>query len=99
MSSLRRALAITGERSVRTAVRCRRSEIPPKRATSGFLPSSRLTMTWKHLRGPFGVSIIVLYFRDILATVEWCFAAKVFSIEVSMAHRSLPRRYTSWARK
>ncbi len=99
MSSLRRALVITGERSVRTAVRCRWSGIPPKRATSGFLPPSRLTITWKHRRGPFGVSIIALYFRDILATVEWCFAAKVFSSEVSMTHRSLPRRYTSWARR
>ena len=28
-------------------VRCRRSGIPPNRATSGFLPRSRSTLTWK----------------------------------------------------
>jgi hypothetical protein len=99
ISSLRRALAMIGEKSVRIAVVCCLSGIPPKRATSGFLPPSRLTMTLKHFRGPSGVSTVDLYLRAIFVTVERCLHAKVFSSEVSVTHRSLPRRNMSWARR
>ena len=44
-------------------------------------------MTWKHVRGPSGVSIVVLYFRAIFVTVQRCFPARVLSIEVSMTQR------------
>jgi hypothetical protein len=62
ISSLRRVLAMTGERSDRTAVRYRLSGMPPNRATSGVLPPSRLMVTWRQWRGPWGVSIVVLYY-------------------------------------
>ena len=39
-----------------TAFFCRRSGIPPNRATSGFLPL-RSMLASKHLRGPYGVSM------------------------------------------
>jgi hypothetical protein len=42
------------------AVRCRLSGIPPKRATSGFLPPLRWTVTCKHVRGPSEVWIVAL---------------------------------------
>src|SRR5215472_609160 len=99
ISSLRRELDMTGRWSVRTAVRTRLSGIPPKRATSGFLPRSRSTVTWKTLRGPVGDSILVLYFRAILLTVLRCFPASVFSIEVSITHWRRLRRNTSWAKR
>ena len=95
ISSLRWVLAMTGETSVRTAVRCRLSGIPPKRATSGFLPPSRSTVTCRHARGPSGVSIVALYVRAIFMTGERCLLASVFSREVSMTQWSLPRRKTS----
>ena len=40
---------------------CRDSGIPPKRAISGFIPF-RGIITFRHLRGPFGVWILLLYF-------------------------------------
>ncbi len=93
------ALGAGQDRSRRMAVRSRRSGIPPKRATSGLRPRSRSTLTCRQLRGPAGVSIVALYFRAIVVTVQWCFPARVFNSEVSMTHRSLPRRNTSWARR
>src|SRR5258708_4088280 len=54
ISSLRRVLAMTGRWSVTTAVRARRSGIPPKPATSGSLPLSRFITTCRHLRRPTG---------------------------------------------
>ena len=57
---------------------------PAEPWTSGFLPL-RSTLAWKQLRGPCGVSMVALYFRAIFVTVERCFAARVLSIEVSMA--------------
>ena len=60
ISSLRRTVTGTGWRSSRTAFFCRLSGIPPNRATSGFLPSPRSTLAWKHVRGPCGVSIFGL---------------------------------------
>src|SRR5258707_9899094 len=97
ISSLRRVLAMTGRWSVRTAVRARRSGIPPKRVTSGFLPLSRLMTTCRHLRGPAGVSTVALYLRAIALTVERCLPASVLSSEVSMTQCRRPRRNTSWA--
>ena len=46
-----------GLRSIRTALRCRRSGTPPNVVVSGFLPG-RSTLTWKHLRGPCGVAMV-----------------------------------------
>ncbi len=43
-----------------TAVLCRLRGIPPKRATSGFLPRSRCTVTWKHDLGPSAVAMVAL---------------------------------------
>jgi hypothetical protein len=59
-------------------VRARRSGIPPKRATSGFLPLSRSTVTCRHLRGSAGVSTTALYLRAIMLTVERCLPVSVF---------------------
>ena len=58
-SSLWRMMPGTGRRSVRTASFCRRSGMPPNRATSGFLPL-RSILASRHLRGPYGVSIAAL---------------------------------------
>ena len=63
--SFRLALAMTGRWSVRAAVRTRRRGIPPKRATSRFLPLSRSMTGCRRLRGPAGVSMTVLYFPAI----------------------------------
>src|SRR6266540_2000416 len=86
-----------GERSASTAFVCRRSGMPPNRATSGRFPSRRSTVTWKHTRGPSGVSMVVLYLRAIFDTEEWCFPARVLSSEVCMTHRSLSSLQTSAA--
>jgi hypothetical protein len=61
--------------------------MPPNRATSGFLPL-RSTLASRHLRGPCGVSTVVLYFRAIFDTDERCLFARVFSSEVSMTQCS-----------
>src|SRR5258708_37868910 len=97
VNSLGRVVAMTGRWWVRTAVRARRSGIPPKRVTSGFLPLSRLMTTCRHLRGPAGVSTVALYLRAIALTVERCLPASVLSSEVSMTQCRRPRRNTSWA--
>ena len=90
-SSLRRMMPGTGTRSAMTASRCRRSGIPPNRATSGFLPL-RSTLASKHLRGPYGVSMVAAYLRAIFDTDERCLLARVFSIEVSMTQSSRESR-------
>jgi hypothetical protein len=53
ISSLR-LVAGAGWRSVRTALRCRLSGMPPNLATSGFLPA-RSVVASKQVRGPCGV--------------------------------------------
>jgi len=85
-----------GFRSLMIAVGWRLRGIPPKRETSGSLPS-RGTVTWKQIRGPSPVATRVLYLRAIFVTVEECFAARVLSMDVSMTQRRRPRRQTSWA--
>ena len=59
---------------MRTAPVLRTSGIPPNLATRSGL-FSRLTLASKHVRGPWGVSVLALYFAAILATVDWCLAA------------------------
>jgi hypothetical protein len=54
-------------RSLMTALRCRFSGMPPKRATSGFLPS-RWVRASKHLRGPCGVAMVAMCLRAIWFT-------------------------------
>jgi hypothetical protein len=88
---------MTGERSVTTAVHCHLSGIPSKRATSGFLPPSRSTATFKHARGLSGVPLVALYVRAIFMTVERCVPARVFSSEIPMIQWSVLRRKTFWA--
>ena len=90
-SSLGRGAEGAGSRSVRTAVFCRRSGMPPNRATSGFLPA-RSTVASKHRRGPWGVTMVVLCLSAIFVTVERCFAASVLSMEVFMTHSSRSSR-------
>jgi hypothetical protein len=91
ISSLRLVLAMIGDRSVRTAAWCRRSGMPPKRATSGFLPRSRCTVTWKQVRGPSGVSMVVLYLAAILVTVDRCFPARAGVLVCVLAEDVLMR--------
>jgi hypothetical protein len=86
MSSLRR-VGGAGGRSVRIAVFCRRSGMPPNRATSGFLPPLRATVASKQVRGPCGVSMVALKTGPIFAAVEPCFPARVLSMELSMTQR------------
>ena len=85
-------VAGTGSRSRRIAFFCRRSGIPPKVATSGFLPSPRSTLTCRHLRGPCGVSIVAPYLRAIFDTDESYLPASVFSSEVTMTQCSRSSR-------
>ena len=70
--------------------------IPPNRATRSGLPS-RWTLASKHVRSPYGVSIFAWYLVAILDTVDWYFAARVFSIDVRACQCSPPRRQTSAA--
>ena len=62
---------MTGIRSAMTAVRERVSGIPPKRATNGFPPLSRCTITSKHVRNASLVRTRVLRcptsLRDVVA--------------------------------
>ena len=99
ISSLRRTVTGTGSRSTGTVFFCRRSGMPPNRATSGFLPSPRSTLTWKHLRGPCGVWTVALYLRAIFDTDESCFPARVFSNEVTMTQFNRLSRETSPANR
>jgi hypothetical protein len=57
ISSLRRTVTGAGARSVRIVPFLRRRGMPPNRATSGLRPL-RSTLTWKHLRGPYGVVMV-----------------------------------------
>ena len=66
---------------MRTASLSRTRGIPPNRATRSGLPS-RWTLASKHVRSPYGVSILALYLVAIFDTVDWCLAARVFSIDV-----------------
>ena len=75
-SSFRRTLTGRGAWSVRTAFLLRRNGIPPNRATSGLRPS-RSTLTSKHLRGPDGVVMVVLWRSAIWVTVESCLAGRM----------------------
>src|SRR5512133_2838742 len=56
---------------------CGRSGIPPYRATSGFLPPVRSFVASKHVRSPYGVSTLALYFAAVLHTVERCLPGRV----------------------
>jgi hypothetical protein len=49
---------------------------------------SRSKRASKQVRKPCGVTILALNFRAIFDTVERCLAARVWSIEVSITHRS-----------
>ena len=60
ISSLRRTVMGGGIWSLRTAFFLRRRGIPPNRATSGSRPG-RSTLASKHLRGPYGVSMVAFY--------------------------------------
>ena len=55
---LRRVAPGTARRSIRIAIYCRRSGMPPNRATSGCLPILS-KVTWKHRRRPCGVTMVV----------------------------------------
>src|SRR3954467_2117111 len=79
-SSVWRMMPGPGRRSVRTASFCRLSGMPPNRATSGFLPL-RSTLASTHLRGPCGVSMVVLYLRAIVDTDARYLLASVLSSE------------------
>jgi len=69
--------------------------MPPNRATSGFLPSPRSTLTCMHLRGPYGVWMVDWYFRAIFVTDESHLPASVFRSEVTMTQCSRLSRATS----
>src|ERR1019366_2314545 len=97
ISSLGRVTG-AGRRSLRTAFCCLLRGMPPNVATCGFLPG-RSTLASKHLRGPCGVRMVVLYLRAIFDTVESCLAASVLSIEVLAAHSSRFSLQTSPARR
>ena len=56
---------------------------------------ARSTLASKQVRGPCGVAMVALYLRAIFDTVEWCLAARVLSIEVSMTQCSRFSRQTS----
>jgi hypothetical protein len=81
-----------GTRSVKIAVRCRLSGMPPNVATNGCFPSPRSTTACMHARGPCGVSIVAAYLRATFVTVESCLRASVLSSEVSVTQRSRSSR-------
>ena len=81
---------------MRTASFLRASGIPPNRATRSGLPS-RWILASKQVRSPCGVSMVAWYLAAIFDTVDWCLAARVFSIDVSAYHRSALSRQTSLA--
>jgi hypothetical protein len=83
-------------RSNRTASLLRTRGIPPNRATSAGLPA-RSTRTSMHVRSPYGVETLALCLAAVFVTVDWCFAASVFSIDVSASHRRRVNRQTSLA--
>ena len=70
--------------------------IPPNRATGSGLPS-RWTLASKQVRSPCAVSIFAWYLAAIFDTVDWYFAASVFSIDVKAFHRRALKRQTSTA--
>ena len=80
-----------------TAFFCRLSGIPPNIATIGFLPGPRLMPTWMHLRGPAGVSMVVLYLRAIYDMVERCLFAREHNSEDCITQWSLSSLKTSQA--
>ena len=82
-----RVVAGAGWRSWMTAFFCRFRGIPPNLATSGFLPG-RSTLAWKHVRFPYGVSILAWYLSAIVVIVVRCLAASVLSMEVLATHSS-----------
>jgi hypothetical protein len=96
-SSLRPGRVGVGARSVRTVYFCRLSGMPPNRAIKGFRPSPRSILASRHLRGPCGVSMVVIYLRDILTTVEWYLPARVLSNEVCITQWSRVKRPMSTA--
>ena len=82
ISSLRGVRTGTGAGSVMTARRSCRRMIPPNRATRSGLPSRR-SLASKQVLGPSLVMTFALWRAAILVTVDWCLAARVFSIDVS----------------
>jgi hypothetical protein len=70
--------------------------IPPNRATRSGLPL-RWTLASKQVRSPYLDSTLAFYLVAIFVTVDWCLAARVFSIDVSVYQRRSRRRQTSWA--
>ena len=70
--------------------------IPPNRATRSALPS-RCRLASKQVLGPWPVITFALYRAAILATVDLCLAARVFSIDVWAYQHRVPSRQTSWA--
>ena len=83
-------------RSFRTASLSRVKEIPPNRATRSGLPL-RWTLASKHLRSPYRVWILASCLAAILATVDWCLAARVLSIDVRAYQCRVLSRQTSLA--
>ena len=57
----------------------------------------RLRLASKQVLGPSPVSAFALWRAAILETVDWCFAASVFSIYVSAFQRSVRSRQASLA--
>src|SRR5205823_14064492 len=80
--SLRGGSTETGAGSVMTARLSRLRAIPPNRAIRSFLPF-RWRWASKQVRGPSLVMTLALWRTAIVATVDLCLAARVFSIHVS----------------
>ena len=96
ISSLRGWGAGFGIRSWRTASLSRTRGIPPNRATRSGLPL-RWILASKQVRSPYRVVILAWYLVAIFDTVDWCLAARVFSIDVRAYQCRSSRRQTSTA--